>query len=216
MGEIYRRFGSTYFSRFDCKKVLCCAAFSLWRFSVCLIFKQSTNVLNPKCGIAEIASCSKPFLTCCRKAYCPHSSQFGVKTVAVSIPDMPWCCHRIHIGEMILSFPCRSDCHNVGPVCHCFTCHPYCETHISLIRLNVHWKWLHFGVDLTVRVLHCCSRDRLDGGHSVGSCVLRQGILNPLALDSNIYILARHLCKMWIFYEPRRVTLGNTRQFEVE
>ena len=93
------------------KKVLCCAAFSLWRFSVCLIFKQSTNVLNPKCGIAEIASCSKPFLTCCRKAYCPHSSQFGVKTVAVSIPDMPWCCHRIHIGEMILSFPCRSDCH---------------------------------------------------------------------------------------------------------
>jgi len=29
---------------------------------------------------------------------------------------------------------------------------------------------------------------------------------NPLALELDIYNLAHHLCKMWIFYEPRRVT----------
>jgi len=39
---------------------------------------------------------------------------------------------------------------------------------------------------------------------------------NPLALELDIYSLARHLCKMWIFYEPRRVTLGNTRHFVEE
>ena len=35
--------------------------------------------------------------------------------------------------------------------------------------------------------------------------------LNPLALELDIYSLAHRLCKMLIFYEPRRVTLGNTR-----
>ena len=39
---------------------------------------------------------------------------------------------------------------------------------------------------------------------------------NPLALELDIYSLAHHLCKMWIFYEPRRVTLGNTRHFVEE
>ena len=38
--------------------------------------------------------------------------------------------------------------------------------------------------------------------------------LNPLALD--IYSLAHHLYKMLIFYEPRRLTLGNTRHFVEE
>jgi len=28
---------------------------------------------------------------------------------------------------------------------------------------------------------------------------------NPLALELDIYSLAHHLCKRWIFYEPRRV-----------
>ena len=37
--------------------------------------------------------------------------------------------------------------------------------------------------------------------------------LNPLVLDLDIYSLSFHLCKMWIFYEPRSVTLGNTRHF---
>ena len=32
-------------------------------------------------------------------------------------------------------------------------------------------------------------------------------------LTLDIYSSAHHLCKMWIFYEPRRVTLGNTRHF---
>jgi len=40
--------------------------------------------------------------------------------------------------------------------------------------------------------------------------------INPLALELDIYILVHHLCKMWIFYEPRRVTLGNTRHFVEE
>ena len=39
---------------------------------------------------------------------------------------------------------------------------------------------------------------------------------NPLAMALDIYSLAHHLCKMWIFYEPRRVTLGNTRHFVEE
>ena len=37
--------------------------------------------------------------------------------------------------------------------------------------------------------------------------------INPLTLELDIYSLAHHLCKMWILYEPRRVTLGNTRLF---
>jgi len=40
--------------------------------------------------------------------------------------------------------------------------------------------------------------------------------LNPLALELDIHSLAHHLCKVWIFYEPRRVTLGNTRHFVEE
>ena len=44
--------------------------------------------------------------------------------------------------------------------------------------------------------------------------VLRR--VNPLALELDIYSLAHHLCEMRIFYEPRRVTLGNTRHFVEE
>ena len=43
-----------------------------------------------------------------------------------------------------------------------------------------------------------------------------RGSINPLALELDIYSLAHNLCKMWIFYEPRRVTLGNTRNFVEE
>jgi len=39
---------------------------------------------------------------------------------------------------------------------------------------------------------------------------------NPLAPELDIYSLAHHLCKMLIFYERRRVTLGNTRHFVEE
>ena len=39
---------------------------------------------------------------------------------------------------------------------------------------------------------------------------------NPLALELDIYSLAHHLCKMWIFYESRRVTLGDTQHFVEE
>jgi len=41
-------------------------------------------------------------------------------------------------------------------------------------------------------------------------------MFNPLALELDIYSLAHHLCKMSIFYEPRRVTLGNTPHFVEE
>ena len=37
-----------------------------------------------------------------------------------------------------------------------------------------------------------------------------------LSLELDIYSSAHHLCKMLIFYEPRRVTLGNTRHFVEE
>jgi len=40
--------------------------------------------------------------------------------------------------------------------------------------------------------------------------------LNPLSLELDIYSLAHHLCKMLIFYKPRRVTPGNTRHFVEE
>jgi len=33
---------------------------------------------------------------------------------------------------------------------------------------------------------------------------------NPLALELDIYSLAHHLCKMWIFHEPR---MGNIRKY---
>jgi hypothetical protein len=35
---------------------------------------------------------------------------------------------------------------------------------------------------------------------------ITDGVVNPLALELNIYSLAHHLCKMLIFYEPRRIT----------
>ena len=44
----------------------------------------------------------------------------------------------------------------------------------------------------------------------------RSCFFNPLALELDIYSLAHHLCTMWIFYEPRRVTLGDTRHFVEE
>jgi hypothetical protein len=40
--------------------------------------------------------------------------------------------------------------------------------------------------------------------------------LNPLALELDMQIVAHHLCKMWIFYEPKKVTLWNTRHFVEE
>ena len=40
--------------------------------------------------------------------------------------------------------------------------------------------------------------------------------IDPLALELDIYSLAHHLCKMWLFYEPRRLKLGNTLHFVEE
>ena len=40
--------------------------------------------------------------------------------------------------------------------------------------------------------------------------------INHLALEMDIYSLVHHLYKMWIFYEPRSVTLGHTRHFVEE
>ena len=37
----------------------------------------------------------------------------------------------------------------------------------------------------------------------VSFCKPGRGSIKPLALDLDIYILAHHLCKMSIFYEPR-------------
>jgi hypothetical protein len=54
--------------------------------------------------------------------------------------------------------------------------------------------------------------------HTSSTCnnALHDLTFNPLALELGIYSLAHHLCKMWIFYEPRRITLGNTRHFVEE
>jgi len=41
-------------------------------------------------------------------------------------------------------------------------------------------------------------------------------VFNPLALELDIYSLAHHLRNMRLFYEPRRVTLGNTQLFVEE
>jgi len=48
------------------------------------------------------------------------------------------------------------------------------------------------------------------------SVTTEEGHVNPLALELDIYSLAHHLCKMWIFCELRRVTLANTRHFVEE
>ena len=41
----------------------------------------------------------------------------------------------------------------------------------------------------------------------------QMGFNSALPLKLDFYSLAHRLCTMWIFYEPRRVTLGNTRHF---
>ena len=38
-------------------------------------------------------------------------------------------------------------------------------------------------------------------------------MINPLALELYIYSLVHHLCNMWIFCEPKNVTLGNKSTF---
>jgi len=48
----------------------------------------------------------------------------------------------------------------------------------------------------------------------ISACVCTH--INRLALELDIYGLAHHLCKMRLFYEPSRVTLGNTRHFVEE
>jgi len=40
--------------------------------------------------------------------------------------------------------------------------------------------------------------------------------INPLALELDIYILEHHVGKMWIFYEPKKVTWSNTWHFQDE
>ena len=52
--------------------------------------------------------------------------------------------------------------------------------------------------------------------HLVRSLLQPEQLINPLALELDSYSLAHHLCKMLIFYEPRRVTLGNTRHLVEE
>jgi hypothetical protein len=47
----------------------------------------------------------------------------------------------------------------------------------------------------------------------VSVCVCVFVTINPLALELDIYSSAHHTFTMWIFYEPRSVTLGNTRHF---
>ena len=41
-------------------------------------------------------------------------------------------------------------------------------------------------------------------------------VINPLALELDVYSLSHHLCKLWIFYEPSSLTIGNTRHFVEE
>ena len=48
---------------------------------------------------------------------------------------------------------------------------------------------------------------------SAAPCTKGRELFNPLALELDIYSSAHHLRKMWLFYEPRRATLGNTRHF---
>ena len=82
----------------------------------------------------------------------------------------------------------------------------------SILRVPRDWQ-RRAVVELVLRLgLHC--------RRVQGSFVLAVGdtaaSVNPLALELDIYSLAHHLCKMWIFYEPRRITLGNTRHFVEE
>ena len=59
-----------------------------------------------------------------------------------------------------------------------------------------------------MRVLQVCG-DYFDS-------LLSNIVFNPLALELDIYSLAHRLCKMLIFYEPRRIALGNTQHFVEE
>jgi len=48
------------------------------------------------------------------------------------------------------------------------------------------------------------------------SCLLpnesvTKSYINPSALEMDIQITAHHLCKTWILYKPKKVTLWNTR-----
>ena len=71
-------------------------------------------------------------------------------------------------------------------------------------------------VQVTVMVLALKSSERNVHDVFITFRELRGVTLIPLVLELDIYSLAHHLCKMWIFYEPRRITLGNTRHFVEE
>ena len=72
---------------------------------------------------------------------------------------------------------------------------------------------------LSVR-LHETTQLPLDGfswnlifAYSSKTCRENSSLINPLALELDIYSLAHHLCKKWIFHDPRRVALGNNTTF---
>ena len=79
------------------------------------------------------------------------------------------------------------------------------NTRTSDTIYKVHWCWRW---DFFLTFVVNCNRFVIPALTSLSFQHRIQ--INPLALEMDIYSLAHHLCKMWIFYEPRMVTLGNT------
>ena len=78
------------------------------------------------------------------------------------------------------------------------------------------YSWRYTEVSGHIDALAALTLYLMDKMLSVGPRNHLDVVINPLALELDIYSLAHHLCKMWIFYEPRRITLGNTRHFVEE
>jgi len=77
---------------------------------------------------------------------------------------------------------------------------------------------LHTGHEWVVctAVPHYWWRDHFSTGEEFIIRKCYWTVFKPLALELDINSLAHHLGKMWIFYEPRTLTLGNTRHFVEE
>ena len=98
-------------------------------------------------------------------------------------------------------------------VCHCYFISNATSWYLLCFSVIVTFKsWVN-GITTWVNVASLF----VQSTSSMADLVkVKAFFFNPLALELDIYSLAHLLCKMWIFYEPRRITLGNTRHFVEE
>ena len=102
----------------------------------------------------------------------------------------------IYLCHLVVNFSAHSNFGNIWRK----------TIHLGISSLYSHSIY-PFQYDILCERTNCTNAD---------NTLLESGSVWSLALELDLHSLAHHLCKMRIFYELRRVTLGNTRNFVEE